>query len=110
MYDRAHSKIGFWKTNCSELWERLRTSDDNAHAPSISTKSHGSDMAPASAPIESPHYTIPGMVNVEVYVCFYSFILVQKLDGISVGSFIIFFSLYVDIFRLNLIYLESFKR
>uniref|UniRef100_A0A9I9DMM2 Aspartic proteinase CDR1-like n=1 Tax=Cucumis melo TaxID=3656 RepID=A0A9I9DMM2_CUCME len=64
MYDRAHSKIGFWKTNCSELWERLRTSDDNAHAPSISTKSHGSDMAPASAPIESPHYTIPGELQI----------------------------------------------
>lgn len=97
MYDRANSKIGFWKTNCSELWERLRISDDNADGPSVSTKSHDSDIAPASAPSERPHYTIPGIVNFKVCVCFYSFMRVQKLDGISVGSFIIFFSLYVHV-------------
>ncbi|XP_047316282.1 aspartic proteinase 36-like [Impatiens glandulifera] len=26
MYDREHEKIGFWKTNCSQLWKRLRDS------------------------------------------------------------------------------------
>ncbi|XP_038902862.1 aspartic proteinase CDR1-like isoform X1 [Benincasa hispida] len=64
MYDRAHSKIGFWKTNCSELWERLHISDDHAHAPSVSNTSHDTDIAPASAPDESPHYTIPGELQI----------------------------------------------
>ncbi|KAG6605196.1 Aspartic proteinase-like protein 2, partial [Cucurbita argyrosperma subsp. sororia] len=49
MYDRKHSKVGFWKTNCSELWERLHISDDNAHAPATSLDT---DIAPASAPKE----------------------------------------------------------
>jgi hypothetical protein len=26
MYDREHTKVGFWKTNCAELWERLQVS------------------------------------------------------------------------------------
>lgn len=72
MYDRAHSKIGFWKTNCSELWERLHISDDNAHAPAVSNTSHDTNMAPAPAPSESPHYMIPGIVNSDVYFCFYA--------------------------------------
>ncbi|XP_057861928.2 aspartic proteinase nepenthesin-1 [Cryptomeria japonica] len=24
-YDRSHERIGFWKTNCSELWQRLQS-------------------------------------------------------------------------------------
>lgn len=62
MYDRENSKIGFWKTNCSELWERLHISDDDAHPP-VSNTSHDTDMAPASAPSESPQYIIPGIVK-----------------------------------------------
>ena len=27
-YDRHNEKIGFWKTNCSELWERLHIGDE----------------------------------------------------------------------------------
>ncbi|XP_022149435.1 aspartyl protease family protein 1-like isoform X2 [Momordica charantia] len=54
MYDRENSKIGFWKTNCSELWERLHISNDTAHAPSVSNTSHDTEMAPASAPSEAP--------------------------------------------------------
>ncbi|KAF3772890.1 hypothetical protein EJ110_NYTH56251, partial [Nymphaea thermarum] len=26
-YDRANEKIGFWKTNCSELWDRLQLNE-----------------------------------------------------------------------------------
>lgn len=26
MYDRENSRVGFWKTNCSELSERLQSS------------------------------------------------------------------------------------
>ncbi|XP_074296725.1 aspartic proteinase 36-like [Silene latifolia] len=33
-YDREHSKVGFWKTNCSVLWERLNASSSSpAPAP-----------------------------------------------------------------------------
>ncbi|XP_022985603.1 aspartic proteinase nepenthesin-1-like [Cucurbita maxima] len=64
MYDREHSKIGFWKTNCSELWERLHISDENAHAPSVSNTSHDTDTAPASAPSESPHDMIPEDIQI----------------------------------------------
>ncbi|XP_027360669.1 probable aspartic protease At2g35615 [Abrus precatorius] len=35
MYDREHTKIGFWKTNCSELWERLHVTDAPPPVPPI---------------------------------------------------------------------------
>ncbi|PPD68450.1 hypothetical protein GOBAR_DD34666 [Gossypium barbadense] len=37
-YDREHSKIGFWKTNCSELWERLHITGALSPTPSSSGK------------------------------------------------------------------------
>ncbi|CAJ1929420.1 unnamed protein product [Sphenostylis stenocarpa] len=55
MYDREHTKIGFWKTNCSELWERLHVSDA---PPPLSPKSEGINMTKAFessvAPSPSP--------------------------------------------------------
>uniref|UniRef100_A0A0D9X119 Peptidase A1 domain-containing protein n=1 Tax=Leersia perrieri TaxID=77586 RepID=A0A0D9X119_9ORYZ len=33
-YDRHNEKIGFWKTNCSVLWERLHISEVPSSAPS----------------------------------------------------------------------------
>lgn len=45
-YDRANDKIGFWKTNCSELWNRLHFTAI-APAPSL-------EDAPAFPPVESP--------------------------------------------------------
>ncbi|KAK7406492.1 hypothetical protein VNO78_08119 [Psophocarpus tetragonolobus] len=47
MYDREHSKIGFWKTNCSELWERLHVSDA---PPPLPPKSEGTNSTKAFEP------------------------------------------------------------
>ncbi|XP_023754333.1 aspartic proteinase 36 [Lactuca sativa] len=49
MYDREHDKIGFWKTNCSDLWARLH----NSGAPS-------SDMSPSPSPMGTPGHISPG--------------------------------------------------
>ncbi|KAM7263022.1 hypothetical protein ACFE04_000705 [Oxalis oulophora] len=46
MYDRENSKIGFWKTNCSELWERLHIT--TAPPPVTSSSSHNNST------VESP--------------------------------------------------------
>ncbi|KAL5064038.1 hypothetical protein RYX36_025775 [Vicia faba] len=52
MYDREQTKIGFWKTNCAELWERLQIS--MAPPPTLpnteatnSTKLVGPSVAPS---------------------------------------------------------------
>jgi hypothetical protein len=54
-YDRHNEKIGFWKTNCSELWERLHISEVPSSAPSDSE----GDMAPAPAPSGLPGTALP---------------------------------------------------
>ncbi|KAJ4815318.1 Eukaryotic aspartyl protease family protein [Rhynchospora pubera] len=52
-YDRQNEKIGFWKTNCSELWERLRVDGAPATAPSPppSTTNSTTVVAPALPPL-----------------------------------------------------------
>ncbi|XP_030499375.2 aspartic proteinase CDR1 isoform X1 [Cannabis sativa] len=60
MYDREHSKIGFWKTNCSELWERLHiTGSPPTMAPAPVEKNSSSEVPPTLAPNESPDYVLP---------------------------------------------------
>ncbi|BAU00260.1 hypothetical protein LR48_Vigan06g028800 [Vigna angularis] len=62
MYDREHTKIGFWKTNCSELWERLHVSD----APSpMSPKSEGTNLTKAFEPSVAPSPS-PSQYNLEL--------------------------------------------
>lgn len=53
MYDREHLKIGFWKTNCSEIWEILHLLSPPA-LPSAS---------PPLAPSGPQFYTMPGVVK-----------------------------------------------
>lgn len=53
-YDRENDKIGFWKTNCSELWKRLQVP---ASAPVPSPSSNRSqEMPPAQAPSSLPFF------------------------------------------------------
>ncbi|XP_014521287.1 protein ASPARTIC PROTEASE IN GUARD CELL 1 [Vigna radiata var. radiata] len=62
MYDREHTKIGFWKTNCSELWERLHVLD----APSpMSPKSEGTNLTKAFEPSVAPSPS-PSQYNLEL--------------------------------------------
>ncbi|XVE82874.1 hypothetical protein DITRI_Ditri16bG0040700 [Diplodiscus trichospermus] len=60
-YDREHSKIGFWKTNCSELWERLHVAGAPSTSPSSSSGKDNSTvkLPPTSAPDGSPNYALP---------------------------------------------------
>ncbi|CAM8901010.1 unnamed protein product [Rhodiola kirilowii] len=64
MYDREHSKIGFWKTNCSDLWETLHMSNappptptppPPPPTPSPSSPNLTSEIPTSNAPAEPPH-------------------------------------------------------
>ncbi|XP_039008129.1 aspartic proteinase 39-like [Hibiscus syriacus] len=58
-YDREHSKIGFWKTNCSELWERLHMPGAPSPSPSSRGKGNSIESPTTLAPGGSPHYDLP---------------------------------------------------
>ncbi|XP_027107629.2 aspartic proteinase 36-like [Coffea arabica] len=56
-YDREHEKIGFWKTNCSHLWERLHISNAPPPLPSeLNNTNFTSNVSPATAPADQPLY------------------------------------------------------
>ncbi|KAK8686048.1 hypothetical protein V6N13_125075 [Hibiscus sabdariffa] len=78
-YDRKHSKIGFWKTNCSKLWEKLHVtgapSPSQSQSPSPSrsspspSSSSGKDnstfkIPPALAPDITPTYDLPEEIEI----------------------------------------------
>ena len=64
MYDREHTKVGFWKTNCSELWERLHISDAPTPVTSSSEGTNSTEvLGPSVAPSESPHSLHQGIVD-----------------------------------------------
>lgn len=58
MYDRQNEKIGFWKTNCSELWDRLQA--DGAPATAPPPLSNTTNLTPDIAPALPP---LPGVVQ-----------------------------------------------
>ncbi|GAB4852292.1 hypothetical protein Ancab_016484 [Ancistrocladus abbreviatus] len=50
-YDRAKNRVGFWKTNCSELWKYVHVPTSQASAPSASHSKNTTDkLSPAQAP------------------------------------------------------------
>lgn len=57
-YDREHDKIGFWKTNCSELWERLNAT--GAHPPAAAPAGPSTLDAPKSSSVLPPAETPVG--------------------------------------------------
>ncbi|XP_038715791.1 aspartic proteinase 39 isoform X1 [Tripterygium wilfordii] len=73
-YDRENNKIGFWKTNCSELWRRLQIPGGPAPAPSVSPSSNGSiRMPPSPLPSGSPPDILPddfriGMITFDMSI------------------------------------------
>ncbi|CAJ2635308.1 unnamed protein product [Trifolium pratense] len=67
MYDREQTKVGFWKTNCAELWERLQIS--MAPPPINSTKSVG----PTGPPSVSQHNLPPGGFQIALITIAISF-------------------------------------
>ncbi|KAJ4963435.1 hypothetical protein NE237_023374 [Protea cynaroides] len=59
-YDRENQKIGFWKTNCSELWKTLHVSGASSPPPSASVDGNSDQgMPPAVAPSGSLDHIIP---------------------------------------------------
>lgn len=76
-YDRENERIGFWKTNCSELWDRLNLSPPPP-SPSPSTPVHSgldnpnstAHMSPSPAPGGPPGYDIPGMKRTFLHIVF----------------------------------------
>ncbi|CAN6225927.1 unnamed protein product [Urochloa humidicola] len=65
-YDRHNEKIGFWKTNCSELWERLHIGGAPSPAPSGDTGSQA-DLSPAPAPSGLPEFDV-GLITVDMSI------------------------------------------
>ncbi|XP_077233719.1 aspartic proteinase Asp1-like [Tasmannia lanceolata] len=85
-YDRENQRIGFWKTNCSELWERLHfpgvpspappssspappssssAPPSSSPIPSASNSSNSSiEVAPTPSPSGLPDNTIPGQFRI----------------------------------------------
>ncbi|KAK4771811.1 hypothetical protein SAY86_013586 [Trapa natans] len=57
MYDREHSRIGFWKTNCSELWKmpHLLPPDPFAHSSLNKTQNRTADVTANPAPMPPDH-------------------------------------------------------
>ncbi|KAG5057523.1 hypothetical protein AAZX31_05G094400 [Glycine max] len=65
MYDREQTKIGFWKTNCAELWERLQTSIAPPPLPPNSGVRNSSEaLEPSVAPSVSQHNASPGELKI----------------------------------------------
>ncbi|KAK8949664.1 Aspartic proteinase Asp1 [Platanthera zijinensis] len=64
-YDRQNRRIGFWKTNCSELWDRLHITKENSKDPPSSTSST-IDLAPALSPSGSKDNFLPGQIQVGI--------------------------------------------
>ncbi|KAK4770976.1 hypothetical protein SAY87_031508 [Trapa incisa] len=50
-YDRENKKIGFWKTNCSELWKTLQEADSSTPADLVPRRHNTSLVMP---PVEAP--------------------------------------------------------
>ncbi|WOL00571.1 hypothetical protein Cni_G09284 [Canna indica] len=66
-YDRQYERIGFWKTNCSVLWERLRNSTAPSPAPSAFPEWNSNIQdSPAPSPIGLVDSVLAGQFRVGV--------------------------------------------
>ncbi|KAI3785118.1 hypothetical protein L1987_44230 [Smallanthus sonchifolius] len=73
MYDREHEKIGFWKTNCSDIWERLHVSGGPPRASSPAGGSNSTaDISPSLPPTMSPKYIPPGETEIGSITFYFS--------------------------------------
>ncbi|XP_019444898.1 PREDICTED: aspartic proteinase nepenthesin-1-like [Lupinus angustifolius] len=74
MYDREHTRIGFWKTNCSELWERLHISDSPTQVhqnPKVTNST--SAFVPSVAPSASQYNLHQGELQIAQIIIVISF-------------------------------------
>lgn len=72
-YDRENDKIGFWKTNCSELWKRLQVPVVPVPAPVVYPAGNTSEeMPPTEAPSGLPPDFHAGRVRSNHLHCLYA--------------------------------------
>ncbi|XP_010481906.1 PREDICTED: aspartic proteinase-like protein 2 isoform X2 [Camelina sativa] len=64
-YDRENDKLGFLKTNCSDLWRRLAAPDSPAPTSPVS-QNKTSSISPSPATSESSTTDLPGVFRVGV--------------------------------------------
>lgn len=67
-YDRHNRRIGFWKTNCSELWDRLHIDKKKSEKQPPSSKPTNStiEFAPAFSPSASNDNFLPGQIQIGI--------------------------------------------
>ncbi|KAJ0262568.1 Eukaryotic aspartyl protease family protein [Hirschfeldia incana] len=67
-YDRENDKLGFLKTNCSDLWRRLASPSDSPAPTSPVTQNKSSHISPSPSPAsnESPTVDLPGVFRIGV--------------------------------------------
>ena len=98
-YDRENDKIGFWKTNCSELWKSLHYIDPSTPYPlppkSQSTNvsipptvaSGGLPHAPAPAPDGLLHAVFPGRASFK-HVHTFCAVFFPQIETCSLNNFL----------------------
>ncbi|CAN0905552.1 Aspartic proteinase 36 [Linum grandiflorum] len=69
-YDRENDKIGFWKTNCSELWKRMQGPGTPAPPPSTlplnNTSNRSDNVPPVQSPNGLPRNYVPGEFRIAI--------------------------------------------
>ncbi|XP_006339969.1 aspartic proteinase-like protein 2 isoform X2 [Solanum tuberosum] len=78
-YDRQHEMIGFWKTNCSDLWDRLNLSPPPPLPSGLDNTNSTGSMYPTLVPTGSPGYNASGEIKVG-FITFYMSLSVNYLD------------------------------
>lgn len=70
-YDRENNKIGFWKTNCSELWMRLNYLGPPPPGPPLvfDSLNRTTEIPPSAAPHGSPDIVSPGRISFKLGFC-----------------------------------------
>ncbi|KAK1555741.1 hypothetical protein Q3G72_030710 [Acer saccharum] len=64
-YDREDGKIGFWKTNCSELSRRLQVPSAPAPSPLVTRSGHTNvETSPTLSPDVLPSNVLPGAFQI----------------------------------------------
>ncbi|XP_031494658.1 aspartic proteinase 36-like [Nymphaea colorata] len=80
-YDRANEKIGFWKTNCSELWDRLQLNEAPPSAePPAPEKNSTMPSLPSMPPSQPPMSSASGSTQRVGFIRFVLHLTIKLSD------------------------------